>query len=270
MEPTPSVNPLRRRKIVVVIAFTAVMGITLGFVIYRIEANAEHNLDVTATPAAQRVDQGNRLAFYVNASSSGFPFALNGSGYILGLQLCYIGLSPNASGAAGSSVCTGPWGIAPFLVTDRNPTVVAWWNTTVVQDLPSGNSYYLAPAGYYRLDEGYNTLSGTRVSLHFTVSGGPIFVAGTHAELQTASNGTASLEIATLPSPLPEAIGGRVVNQVNRTTASVLWFNVSAPARLPVVFDNANAETFRRSLIFISTPKGELLLVVHGYTVRSV
>lgn len=262
--------PPRPRKDVAVIAFVLVIVSAVGFILYRIDATAEHDLAVTATAAAERVDQGNRLAFFVNASTNVYPFALNGSGYILGLRLSYLGLSPNASGAGGSSMLGGLFGVAPFRLTERNPAVVAWWNTTVLQPLAHGYSYSLAPAGYYRLDEGYNTFSGDRLNPHFTVTGGPILVTGTHAELQTASNGTGFLEIATFPSSMQELISGRVANQLNGTTASVIWFNVSVPVRLSVVFDNANAETSRGALIYLSTPKGALLLVVHGYTVRSV
>ncbi|MCL4357269.1 MAG: hypothetical protein M1460_05340 [Candidatus Thermoplasmatota archaeon] len=211
----------QKKKNILIIFFIIVVLITSSvYIYYRIEQDKFYQVNITVTPSSLVMEQGNKLPFYINASSTAAPFHVDASTYLNGLRLDYIGSSESNSPSA-----TQPFAIIKFNLSNSSPSITAYWNSTVAVLTNKGPEYYLAPAGYYLIEGLVETSIGTpsHVLLNFSLLHTVIFVSGINVfDVLNLKNNSLGLTLnSTIANSGSASYPTSIVSKYNDTVSSI-------------------------------------------------
>ncbi len=208
-----------KKKILIIFFIVAILIISSVYIYYRIEQDKFYQVNITVKPGSLVMEQGTKLPFYINSSSTNAQFHMDGSTYLNGLRLNYIGSSDN-SGTSASQL----FAIIKFNLSNSSPTITAYWNSTVVVLTNNGPEYYLAPAGYYLIEGVVETSIGTpsHVSLNFSLPHSVIFVSGLYiyGDLNLTNNTLGLTLNSTIANSASGSYPTSIVSKYNGTVSS--------------------------------------------------
>ena len=239
---------LRHPKLMVVAVAVVILAASLAYVSFRMNASRIYHIQVKVSLPGTSFNQGGSLVVFVNSTSPNIPFNLNGQTYQSGLLLVYLGLSPS-----GTNSSMPFQGLVKYNITNHMTHIKSEWNGTVYRHVGNALVYYTAPAGYYKLEEGSNTLNsynGNQIAVNFTITNATIQLRGSYSNISVGANNTLKIESENFGVTGSYPATYSVVSHFNNTT---YWKNVSnmIPGTTYVYFHHLYNTPYNYLIIYV-------------------
>ena len=248
----------RKKRILIVsilIAFVAIFGTYTWAVLNQPPKPSQ--IVVTVTPGAVSVKQGTVIPIYINATTVGGSYTIDGTTYDNGLQLVSV---------LGNGQLGGISAIIRYNLTEQDPHTVVYWNVTEGYLYGGQMENWLVPSGKYELTVGAYTphVPGYVGNISFVFKDRFITVLGIN--ISAKHNSTEAFFNVSSSLSSPEYLSASLnvsTEEENTSSGQVSYFNfsknVTVPANLSFSFRDSYGNIQYFTVYYLKTEFGTIM-----------